>query len=175
MNTRKVPKSSSESRCDDFVPLSLSVAERLRPSPLCSPFASSLGQVRSKAQTQRIDWWPREAQAIWCLHMGACVGPSCKEHGNWVCQAHAHGEFFNLWPCGSPHIAEGKLSSCYPSWCSNQLEKRQICLFHNSCPKQMSKQTWFQKNRGKKRTILFLKGRRMVRIAIPWTFHSQIL
>lgn len=52
MNSKKVPKSFSERGCDGFVPLSQSVAERLRPSPLRSPFsARSLGQVRSGAQT----------------------------------------------------------------------------------------------------------------------------
>lgn len=48
LNSWKVP----ERGYDGFVPLKQSVAERLRPSPLCSPFsAKSLGQVRSGAQT----------------------------------------------------------------------------------------------------------------------------
>lgn len=151
VNTRKVSKSFSESRWDGFVSLSLPVAERLRPSPLCGLFsAGSLGQVRSKAQTWWVDWWPREAWAVWYLRMGACVDPSCKEHSKWACQAHVHGEFSCLWPCGSPHAAEGKLSSCYPNPCSNLQEKSQTCLFPNSCMKQMSKHTQFQQNREKK-------------------------
>lgn len=175
MNTRKVLKSSSESGCDGFVPLSLSVAETPRPSPICSLFsARSLGQVRSKAQTQRVDWWPREARAIWCLHMGACVDPSWKEHSDWVCQAHAHGESSCLWPCGSPHTAESKLSSCYPT-ADAAISWRWARLV--SFPTHVQNK-WANKHNSskiEKRRMTLFQGRRMVRIAIPWVFHSQIL
>lgn len=120
--------------------------------------ASWLMAQRSTKPSDALTWAPE-----WTPHV---------KNKNWICPAHALQTSLASDAVGHPTQQKAKLVPADSSWCSNQLEKNQICLFLIHVWNKQAGKYNFRKIRKKELT---LKGKRDREISYLWGHLFQLL
>lgn len=153
-----------------FVPLSLSVTERLELSPACGLFsARNMGQ-ETKPRLGQLTDGPEKCGAIWCLHVGAGMASSCAEQSHWVCQAHTLETPLVSDPVGHPHSRRQSqfllmLTGAAIDW--RRIKRVPFLIRVQSKQANKHSSSKIGKKKKEKKKSLFLNGRRVWRIATP--------